>query len=66
MPRHIKSRDITLLTKVSVDKAMVLPGVMYGYESWSLMKVEHQRIDALELGCWRRFLRVPGTAKISN
>ena len=47
MLRHIKSRDITLLTKVSVDKAMVLPVVMYGYESWSLMKVEHQRIDAL-------------------
>ena len=62
----LKSRDITLLTMVHIVNAMVLPIVMYGYESWSIKKVEHQRIDAFELWCWRRFLRVPWTAKRSN
>ena len=62
----LKSRDITLLTMVHIVNAMVLPVVMYGYESWSIKKVEHQRIDAFELWCWRRFLRVPWTAKRSN
>ena len=53
-----KSRDITLPTKVHLVKAMVLPVVMYGYESWTVKKAEHQRIDAFELWCWRRLLRV--------
>ena len=61
-----KSRDITLLTKVRLVKAMVFPAVMYGCESWSLKKAEHRRIDALELWCWRRLLRVPWTARRSN
>ena len=66
-PRHIlKSRDVTLPTKVSLVKAMVFPGVMYGHESWTIKKVEHQRIDAFELRCWRRLLRVPWTARKSN
>ena len=56
-----KSRDITLPTKVHVVKAMVFPLVMYGCESWIIKKAEHQRIDAFELWCWRRFLRVPWT-----
>ena len=55
-----KSRDITLLTKVHLVKAMVFPEVMYGCESWTVKKAEHQRIDAFELWCWRRLLRVPG------
>ena len=55
----LKSRDITLLTKVHVVKAMVFPVVMYGCESWIIKKDEHQRIDAFELWCWRRLLRVP-------
>ena len=55
----LKSRDITLLTKVCLVKAMVFPVVMYGCESWTIKKAEHQRIDAFELWCWRRFLRVP-------
>ena len=55
----LKSRDITLPTKVHLVKAMVLPVVMYGCESWSIKKAEHQRIDASELWCWRRLLRVP-------
>ena len=54
-----KSRDITLLTKVHPVKAMVFPGVMYGYESWTVKKAERQRIDAFELWCWRRLLSVP-------
>ena len=54
----LKSRDITLPTKVHLVKAMVFPVVMYGYESWSIKKVQHQRIDAFELWCWRRLLRV--------
>ena len=62
----LKSRDITLLTKVCVVKAMVFPVVMYGCESWTIKKAEHQRIDAFELWCWRRLLRVPWTARISN
>ena len=62
----LKSRDITLPTKVSLVKAMGFPVVMYGCESWTIKKAEHQRIDAFELWCWRRLLRVPWTAKISN
>ena len=61
-----KSRDITLPTKVCLVKAMVFPVVMYGCESWSVKKAERQRIDALELWCWRRLLRVPWTARRSN
>ena len=55
----LKSRDFTLPTKVCLVKAMVFPVVMYGCESWTIKKAEHQRIDAIELECWRRFLRVP-------
>ena len=61
-----KSRDITLPTKVRVAKAMVFPVVMYGCESWTVKKAERQRIDAFELWCWRRLLRVPCTARRSN
>ena len=61
-----KSRDITLPTKVRLVKAMVLPVVMYGCESWTIKKAEHWRIDAFELWCWRRLLRVPWTARRSN
>ena len=62
----LKSRDITLPIKVCLVKAMVFPVVMYGYESWTIKKAEHQRIDAFELWCWRRLLRVPWTARRSN
>ena len=62
----VKSRDITLLTKIRLVKAMVFPVVMYGCESWTIKKVEHQSIDAFELWCWRRLLRVPWTARRSN
>ena len=62
----LKSRDITLPTKVHLVKAIIFPVVMYGYESWSIKKAEHQRIDAFELWCWRRLLRVPWTARRSN
>ena len=62
----LKSRDITLLTKVHIVKDMVFPVVMYGYESWTVKKAEHQRIDAFELWCWRRLLRVPWAARRSN
>ena len=62
----LKSRDITLPTKVHLVKAMVFPVVMYGCESWTVKKAECQRIDALELWCWRRLLRVPWTARRSN
>ena len=62
----LKSRDITLSTKVSLVKAMVFPVLMYGYDSWTIKKAEHQRIDAFELWCWRRLLRVPWTARRSN
>ena len=55
----LKSRDITLLTKIHIYKALVFPVLMFGYESWTIKKVEHQRIDALKLWCWRRLLRVP-------
>ena len=61
-----KSRDITLPTKVHLVKAMVFPVVMYGCESWTIKKAEHWRIDAFELWCWRRLLRVPWTARRSN
>ena len=64
--QHLKSRDITLLTKVHLVKAMIFPVVMYGCESWTIKKVECQRIDAFELWCWRRLLRVPWTARRSN
>ena len=65
--QHIlKSRDITLSTKVCLVKAMVFPVVMYGCESWTVKKAECRRIDAFELWCWRRLLRVPWTAKRSN
>ena len=61
-----KRRDITLQTKVRLVKAMVFPVVMYGCESWTVKKAEHRRIDAFELWCWRRLLRVPWTARRSN
>ena len=60
----LKSRDITLLTKVHSVQAMVFPVVMYGCESWTVKKAEHRRIDAFELWCWRRLLRVPWTEEI--
>ena len=63
---NLDSRDITLLTKVCLVKAMVFPVVMYGCESWTVKKAEHRRIDASELWCWRRLLRVPWTARGSN
>ena len=62
----LKSRDITLPTKIHLVKAMVFPVVMYGCESWTVKKAERQRIDAFELWCWRRLLRVPWTARRSN
>ena len=62
----LKSRDITLSTKVHLVKAMVFPVVVYGCESWTIKKAEHRRIDAFELWCWRRLLRVPWTARRSN
>ena len=64
--QHIKIRDITLSTKVHLVKAMVFPVVMYGCESWTIKKAEHQRIDAFELWCWRRLLRVRWTARRSS
>ena len=64
--QHIKSRDITLPTKVCLVKAMVFPVVMHGCESWTIKKAESRRIDAFELWCWRRLLRVPWTARRSN
>ena len=62
----LKSRDITLPTKACLVKAMVFPAVMYGCESWTIKKVEPRRIDAFELQCWRRLLRVPWTVRKSN
>ena len=62
----LKSRDITLPTKVRVVKAMVFPVVMYGCESWTMKKAEHQRIDAFELWCWRRLLKVPWTTRLNQ
>ena len=64
--RILKSRDITLPTKVCIVQVMVFPVVMYGCKSWTVKKAEHQRIDAFELWCWRRLLRVPWTARRSN
>ena len=66
LDRILKSRDMTLLTKVCLVKAMVFPVVMYGCESWTVRKAERRRIDSFELWCWRRLLRVPWTAKRSN
>ena len=62
----LKNRDITLTTKARLVKAMVFPVVMYGYENWTIKKADHCRIDAFELWCWRRLLRVPWTARRSN
>ena len=64
--QHIKNTDITLPTKVRLVKALVFPVVMYGYQSWTVKKAERRRIDAFELWCWRRLLRVPRTARRSN
>ena len=66
LDRRLKSRDFTLLTKVCLVKGMVFPGVMYGCESWTIKTAEHRRLDAFELWCWRRLLRVPWTARRSN
>ena len=62
----LKSRDITLLTKVRLVKSMAFPDIMDRYESWNIKKAEHQRMDAFKLWCWRRLLRVPWTARKSN
>ena len=62
----LKNRDITLPTKVHLVKAMVFPVVMYGCESWTIKKIEHQRVDAFEVGCWKKLLTVPWTARRSN
>ena len=64
--QHIKSRDIIWPIKVHLVKALIFPVVMYGYESWTIKKAEQQRIDAFELWCWRRLLRVPWTIRRSN
>ena len=66
LDRTLKSKDITLQTKVCLVESMVFPVVMYGCECWTTKKAEHQRIDAFELWCWRRLLRVPWTAKRSD
>ena len=66
LDRILKSRDITLPTKVHLVKSMVVPVVLYGCESWTIKKAEHRRIDAFELWCWRKLLRVPWTARRSN
>ena len=66
LERILKSRDITLPTKVCLVKAIVFPGVMYGCESWTVKKAERRRIDAFDLWCWRRLLRVPWTTRRSN
>ena len=62
----LKSRDITLSTKICLDKAMVFPVVMYGCENWTIKRAERRRIDAFELWCWRRLLRIPWTARRPN
>ena len=62
----LKNRDITLTIKARLVKAMVFPVIMYGYENWTIKKADHCRIDAFELWCWRRLLRVPWTARRSN
>jgi len=64
--RVLKSRDITLQINVCIVKAMIFPVVVYGCESWTIKEAEHQRIEAFELWCWRRLLRVPSTARRSN
>ena len=64
--QNIKSRDIAYPTKVHLVKAMVFPVVMYGCESWTVKKAEHQRVDAFEMWCWRRLLSIPWTARRSN
>ena len=66
LDRILKSRDITLLTNVHLVKAVVFPVVVFGFESWTIKKAEHRTIDAFELWCWRRLLRVPWTARRSN
>ena len=66
LDRILKSRDITLLTKVHIDKAMVFPVLMYGCESWTIQKAEYQRIDSFKLWCWRRLLSIPLTARRSS
>ena len=66
LDRILKSRNITLPTMILIVKPMIFPVVMYGYESWTIKKTEHQRTDAFELWCWRRLLRVPWTARRSN
>ena len=66
LDRIVKSRDIPLPTKIHLVKVMVFPLVMYGCENWTIKKVEHQTIDAFEMWCWRRLLRVPCTARRSN
>ena len=66
LDRVLKSRDITLPTKVHLVKALVFPVVMYRYESWTIKKAEHLRIDSFELWCWRKLLRVPWAARRSN
>ena len=66
LERIFKSRDIALPTKIYIVKAMIFPVIMYGCESWTVKKGEHRRIDAFELWCWRRLLRVPWTARRSN
>ena len=66
LDRILKGRDITLPTKVCLVKAIVFTVITYGCESWTIKKAEHRRIDAFELWCWRRLLRVPRTARISN
>ena len=66
LDRILKSRDITLPAKVHLVKAMIFPVVMYGCDSWAIKKAEHRRIDAFELWCWKRLLRVPWTARRSN
>ena len=62
----LKSRDITLPTKLHIFKNMVFPVVIYGWESWTIMKAEHQKMDVFELWCWKRLLRIPWIARISN
>ena len=66
LDRILKSRDITLPTKVRLVKSMVFPAVMYGCDGWTIKEAEHQRIDAFEQSCWRRLLRIPWTARRSN
>ena len=66
LDRMLKSRDITFLTKVRIVKAVVFPIVMYGCENWTMKKAEHQRVDAFELWCWRKLLRIPWTTRLNQ